>query len=116
MQLALSDGRIVELGYCYNVLPGESVAALIDQLRRICGPVRARLGVARLGIGLWIARPAASELADPAARRAHGAAANGGLPTEKQIATAAKSLLAAISDAAPDRAREALSRPWHLYC
>jgi sugar phosphate isomerase/epimerase len=71
MQLALADGRIIELGYCYNVLPGESVAALIDQLHRICGSVRARLGVARLGVGLWIARDAATELVTaPAARRA----------------------------------------------
>jgi len=75
MQLALSDGRIAELGYCYNVLPGESVAALVDQIRRICGPVRARLGVARLGVGLWIARDAATELIrDPAARRQLAAA------------------------------------------
>ncbi|HEY5949020.1 MAG TPA: metabolite traffic protein EboE [Kofleriaceae bacterium] len=71
MQLVLPDGRIAELGYCYNVLPGESVAALIDQVHRICGPVRQRLGVARLGVGLWIARAAATELvADSAARRA----------------------------------------------
>jgi sugar phosphate isomerase/epimerase len=71
MQLALSDGRKLELGYCYNVLPGETVAALVEQARRICGPVRARLGVARLGVGLWIARDAASELVrDAAARRA----------------------------------------------
>ena len=41
---------------------------------------------------------------------AHGAAAGGPVPTEKQIASAAKSLLAAISDAAPDRARQALSK------
>ncbi|MDB4955901.1 MAG: hypothetical protein JWO36_3470 [Myxococcales bacterium] len=71
MQLVLEDGRIVELGYCYNVLPGETVAALIDQIRRICGPVRGKLGVSRLGIGLWIARGAATELAgDPASLRA----------------------------------------------
>ena len=71
MKLALADGRTIELGYCYNVLPGESVAALIDQVHRICGPVRARLGIARLGVGLWIARDAATELVtDPAARRA----------------------------------------------
>ncbi|MCB9559113.1 MAG: metabolite traffic protein EboE [Kofleriaceae bacterium] len=75
MRLALSGDRTVHLGYCYNVLPGETAAALIDQVRRICGPVRARLGVARLGVGLWIARPAAAELiADAAARRALAAA------------------------------------------
>jgi hypothetical protein len=62
MRVALSDGRTVDLGYCYNVLPGESAAALIEQARRICGPVRARLGVDRMAVGLWIARAAATEL------------------------------------------------------
>src|SRR5262245_26697388 len=74
MRLALSGGRTVELGYCYNALPGETVAALVDQIRRICGPVRARLGAARLGVGLWIARGAATELREPAALRALRAA------------------------------------------
>lgn len=74
MRLRLSDNRTLELGYCYNVLPGETVAALVDQLHRICGPVRARLGVARMGVGLWIARPAATELRQPAARAALAAA------------------------------------------
>ena len=75
MRCTLSDGRTIELGYCFNVLPGESAAALIEQARRICGPVRARLGVARMGVGLWIARAAATELmADPGARRALAAA------------------------------------------
>ena len=62
MRLVFEDGRTAQLGYCYNVLPGETVDALIDQVRRICGPVRERLGVERLGVGLWIARPAATEL------------------------------------------------------
>lgn len=75
MRLRTSDGRTVELAYCFNVLPGETVAALIEQARRICGPVRERLGVARLGVGLWIARDAATELVrDAAARRALAAA------------------------------------------
>jgi sugar phosphate isomerase/epimerase len=69
MRLVFEDGRTAQLGYCYNVLPGETVDALIDQLRRICGPVRARLGVQRLGVGLWIARPAATELCADARRR-----------------------------------------------
>lgn len=41
---------------------------------------------------------------------AQGAVAGGPLPTEKEIATATKILLAAISDAAPERAREALAK------
>jgi len=75
MRLRLSDGRTTHLGYCFNVLPGESVAALIAQARRIQGPVRARLGVARMGVGLWIARAAATELRDDAAARRALAAA-----------------------------------------
>jgi sugar phosphate isomerase/epimerase len=69
MRLVFDDGRIALLGYCYNVLPGETVDALLDQVRRICGPVRARLGVERLGIGLWVARRAAAELCGEARRR-----------------------------------------------
>jgi sugar phosphate isomerase/epimerase len=69
VRIALADGRTTELGYGYNVLPGESVAALIDQTRRICGPVREQLGVERLGVGLWIARAAATELRDVRACR-----------------------------------------------
>jgi len=75
MKLVASDGRTTHLGYCFNVLPGETVDALIAQIHRYCGPVRARLGVARLGVGLWIAQPAAAALvADAAARRALAAA------------------------------------------
>jgi len=71
VRLRLSGDRSLHVGYCYNVLPGEAVETLIDQVRRICGPVRARLGLARLGVGLWIARPAAIELRrSPATRRA----------------------------------------------
>jgi sugar phosphate isomerase/epimerase len=69
MRLTFADGRTALLGYCYNVLPGETVDALIDQVRRICGPVRARLGMARLGVGLWVARRAATELCADASRR-----------------------------------------------
>lgn len=68
MKIRLSDGRTTELGYCFNVLPGETVDALIDQARRIMGPVQARLGVERMGVGLWIARGAATELRDDPAR------------------------------------------------
>lgn len=71
MRLRLSGNRTTHLGYCYNVLPGETVDALLAQARRICGPVRRALGVDRLGVGLWIARTAATALReDPAARGA----------------------------------------------
>lgn len=74
MRLRLSGDRTLHAGYCYNVLPGESVAALCEQARRICGPVRARVGVARMGVGLWIAQPAAVELRAPDALAALRAA------------------------------------------
>lgn len=75
MRLHLSENRTIDLGYCYNVLPGESAAALIEQARRICGPVRERLGADRMGVGLWIAHGAARELRrDPSARHALAAA------------------------------------------
>jgi len=69
MRLVFEDGRTALFGYCYNVLPGEAVDTLIDQVHRICGPVRARLGVERLGVGLWIARQAATELCSDPHRR-----------------------------------------------
>jgi len=69
MRLVFDDGRTALLGYCYNVLPGETVDALIDQVRRICGPVRTQLGLERLGVGLWVARGAATELCNDSRRR-----------------------------------------------
>jgi hypothetical protein len=71
MKVVAADGRTTHLGYCFNVLPGETAAALIEQVRRYCGPVRRRLGADRLGVGLWIAQPAAAELVvDRGARQA----------------------------------------------
>jgi len=63
-----SDGTTVHLAYCTNVHAAESLTGVLDQLRRFGEPVRQRLGVDRLGLGLWLARPVATELvADPAA-------------------------------------------------
>jgi sugar phosphate isomerase/epimerase len=62
------DGTTVHVAYCANVHAAESLAGVVDQLRRFSEPVRKRLGVDRLGLGLWLARPVATELvADPAA-------------------------------------------------
>jgi len=62
------DGTTVHVAYCTNVHAAESLAGVVDQLRRFSEPVRDRLGVDRLGLGLWLARPVAAELiADPAA-------------------------------------------------
>lgn len=63
-----SDGTTVHVAYCTNVHAAENMAGVLDQLRRFGEPVRKRLGVDRLGLGLWLARPVASELlADRAA-------------------------------------------------
>ncbi|MFE6721755.1 metabolite traffic protein EboE [Streptomyces albidoflavus] len=71
MRFTHPDGSTVHLGYCTNVHPAETLDGVRAQLGRYCEPVRERLGVDRLGIGLWLAHDAAAELtADPAALRA----------------------------------------------
>ncbi|MSP16270.1 MAG: sugar phosphate isomerase/epimerase [Myxococcales bacterium] len=62
MRLA-AGGRLLHLGICTNVLPGETVEALHEQLTRYFAPLRAALGEERLGIGLWIAAAPAARLA-----------------------------------------------------
>jgi len=62
------DGTAVHVAYCANVHAAENVAGVLDQLHRFGEPVRERLGVDRLGLGLWFARQVATELiADPRA-------------------------------------------------
>jgi sugar phosphate isomerase/epimerase len=56
------DGSVVHLAYCTNVHPAEDVDGVIGQLERFAGPVREELGTDRLGVGLWLAAPAAKEL------------------------------------------------------
>ncbi|MBC9727090.1 metabolite traffic protein EboE [Streptomyces sp. TRM68367] len=68
MRFRHPDGTAVHLSYCTNVHPAESLAGIVAQLDRHAVPVRERLGVDRLGVGLWLARQAAQELtADPTA-------------------------------------------------
>jgi sugar phosphate isomerase/epimerase len=56
--------------YCTNVHPAEDLAGVVAQLDRYAVPVRERLGVDELALGLWLAEPVARGLADdPAARR-----------------------------------------------
>lgn len=67
MRFRHRDGTLVHLGYGSNVHPAESLDGILDQLRDHAGPVRARLGVDVLGVGLWLPAPTAHELAtDPA--------------------------------------------------
>jgi sugar phosphate isomerase/epimerase len=64
------DGSTVHLAYCTNVHPAETLEGVFAQLAAHCEPVRRRLGAARLGIGLWLARDAVRALsASPAAVR-----------------------------------------------
>ncbi|MFF3328035.1 metabolite traffic protein EboE [Streptomyces sp. NPDC002888] len=70
MRFRHPDGTTVHLAYCTNVHPAETLDGVLAQLRDHCEPVRRRLGRDRLGIGLWLARDAASTLvSDPSALR-----------------------------------------------
>jgi hypothetical protein len=62
------SGELVHLAYCTNVHPAEDLDGVIAQLSRYAEPVRLRLGVPTLGVGLWLAADVAATLArDPAA-------------------------------------------------
>ncbi|KAB2352434.1 metabolite traffic protein EboE [Actinomadura rudentiformis] len=62
MRFHHADGTVVHLAYCTNVHAAESLDGVIAQLGRYAGPIRRRLGVPRLGVGLWLARDVASAL------------------------------------------------------
>lgn len=63
MRFRHPDGTVVHLAYCTNVHPAEDLDGVLDQLVRYAEPVRERLGVGRLGLGLWLARDVATTLA-----------------------------------------------------
>ncbi|WP_412079687.1 metabolite traffic protein EboE (plasmid) [Streptomyces xanthophaeus] len=68
MRFRHEDGSAVHLAYCTNVHPAETLDGVLAQLRDHAEPVRRRLGVDRLGIGLWLAEEAARTLdGDPRA-------------------------------------------------
>ncbi|WP_431935395.1 metabolite traffic protein EboE [Micromonospora sp. RP3T] len=70
MRLRHADGSTVHLGYCTNVHPAEDLPGILAQLDTYAVAVRRRLDADLLGLGLWLAAPAAAALAaDPAARR-----------------------------------------------
>lgn len=70
MRLRHPDGTLVHLAYCSNVHPAEDPAGIHEQLRRFAGPVRERLGVQRLGLGLWLPAATAALLASDEAELA----------------------------------------------
>lgn len=68
MRLRHPDGTVVHLAYCTNVHAAEDVDGVLGQLARYAEPIRERLGVDRLGVGLWLAVNVVRELtADPSA-------------------------------------------------
>jgi len=70
MRFRHSDGQTVHLSYCTNVHAAEDLDGILGQLDTYAVPIRDRLATNLLGLGLWLAAPAASELAsDPAALR-----------------------------------------------
>ena len=64
MRLRHRDGSAVHLSYCSNVHPADDLNGVLRQLDRYAGPVRETLDAPRLGLGLWLAAPAAASLAD----------------------------------------------------
>jgi sugar phosphate isomerase/epimerase len=62
MRFRHPDGTTVHLAYCTNVHPADTLSGVLSALDRYSAPVRAAVGVDRLGVGLWLARDAVSEL------------------------------------------------------
>ncbi|HEY3003880.1 MAG TPA: metabolite traffic protein EboE [Kribbellaceae bacterium] len=63
MRLQHLDGRILHLSYCTNVHAAEDLDGILTQLDTYSVPIRAALGWDVLGLGLWLAAPAAAGLA-----------------------------------------------------
>ncbi len=81
MRFRHSDGTVVHLAYCTNVHAAEDLDGVLGQLAAYAEPIRNRLGVSRLGVGLWLAAGVVEALGDdPAAvRRMRGELAHRGL-------------------------------------
>ena len=68
MRFRHRDGTLVHVCYGTNVHPAEDLAGVIGQIETYGEPVAEALGAGRLGLGLWLARDVATQLAsDPAA-------------------------------------------------
>lgn len=68
MRFRHPDGTTVHLAYSTGVHPAESLDGLRTHLRAYCEPVRRRLGLERLGIGLWLSADTVRDLdTDPRA-------------------------------------------------
>ncbi|MFI0420155.1 TIM barrel protein [Spongiactinospora sp. 9N601] len=62
MRMRHDDGTLVHLAYNAGVHPAEDLENLIAHLTRYAMPVRKRLGVERMGVGLWLAPSVADHL------------------------------------------------------
>ncbi|MFC4057289.1 sugar phosphate isomerase/epimerase family protein [Planomonospora corallina] len=62
MRLRNEDGTFVHLAYNAGVHPAEDLENLIAHLTRYAVPVRKRLGVERMGVGLWLSPAVADHL------------------------------------------------------
>lgn len=62
MRLRHPDGTMVHVAYCTNVHTAADVDGVIGQLARYAEPVRERLGLDQLGLGLWLANDVVAEL------------------------------------------------------
>jgi sugar phosphate isomerase/epimerase len=58
LRLRHPDGSLLHLAYCSNVHPADDLDGIAAQLERFPARVRERLGVDRLGVGMWVAAPA----------------------------------------------------------
>ena len=67
MRFRHRDGQTVHLSYCTNVHAAEDLGGILAQLDAYAVPIRESLAADVLGLGLWIAAPAAAELASDAA-------------------------------------------------
>jgi Xylose isomerase-like TIM barrel len=63
MRLRHPDGATIHLSYCTNVHQAEDLDGILAQLDRFAEPVRERLDVPVLGLGLWLAADVARALA-----------------------------------------------------
>jgi sugar phosphate isomerase/epimerase len=69
MRLRHPGGQVMHLSYCTNVHPAEDFAGILAQLDTYAVPIRERLGVDVLGLGMWLAAPVAAGLAGDVAGR-----------------------------------------------
>ncbi len=69
MRLRHADGQTLHLSYCTNVHAAEDLDGILAQLDTYAVPIRETLGWDVLGLGLWLAAPAAAGLAASAADR-----------------------------------------------